>query len=233
MPAYLGLNLEGGSNESVGRFKTTYLAQQIDSYYNGVNPGPIGVTTFVNLDDLHSTSSFGRLCGEQLMSELTMLGYDVIELRHSDALHFLVDQGEFALSRDLSFLRQERDLGGIVVGTYGVSPVRVYVNARLLDPSTSRVLSAGSVEMSKTSEIAKLIRGGSVAPTLERVPVKRMGIYSYPMQLQPMYGRLWDMEERVAPTPEMYPSKQAEAAQADTALEPRLEEDFIVPPLQH
>lgn len=195
MPAYWPFEFKNYDNQSVGRFKTSYLAQQIDDYYRGMNPGPIGVTTFVNLDELNTTSSFGRVCGEQLVSELTMRGYDVVELRHADALHFLSNTGEFALSRDVSYVKRERDLGGLIVGTYVVSPVRVYLNARLIDPATSKVLSAGSVEMPKTKEIAKLVRGGAFAPSLERIPVKKLGMYTYPMPLQANYGRYWDLEE--------------------------------------
>jgi len=158
----------------VGRFKTAYLAEQIDEYYKGVNPGPIGVSPFVNIDDLHSTSTFGRMIGEQLMSELAMRGYDVVEMRHSQAIQFVPDDGgEFALSRNVNMLKKERELGGIVVGTYVVSPERVYLNTRLLNPANSYVLSAASAEMSKTPEIKKMLRSGGNVPTvLERVPIQ-------------------------------------------------------------
>lgn len=195
LPAFSAFSWTDYENESVGRFKTTYLADQIDNYYRGTNPGPVGVTTFVNLDDLHNTSTFGRMYGEQLMSELAMRGYDVVELRHADALQFLSNTGEFALSRDLGSVRRERNLGGVVVGTYVVSPVRIYVNARLVDPASSLVLSAGSVEMSKTTEIAKLLRGGSLPSTLERIPVKHLGLSTYPLSLFPTQGRTYDLEE--------------------------------------
>ncbi|MCB0354800.1 MAG: hypothetical protein KDD64_14795 [Bdellovibrionales bacterium] len=201
VPAYWPIGFEDYENQSVGRFKTSYLAEQIDEYYQGINPGPIGVTTFVNLDDLSSTSSFGRICGEQLMSELSMRGYEVVELRHSDALHFMSNTGEFALSRDIAAVRRERDLGGVVVGTYVVSPVRVYLNARLIDPATSMVLSAGSAEMSKTQEIAKLVRGGTISPSLERIPVKKLGLYSYPMPLVPNRRMYYDYEESMGYVP--------------------------------
>lgn len=196
LPSFSPVPFRDYPNQSVGRFKTSYLVDQIDSYYRGTNPGPIGVTTFVNVDDLYTTSTFGRMLAEQLMSELAMRGYDVIELRHSDALQFMASAGEFALSRDLAVVRKERDMGGVVVGTYVVSPVRVYINSRLLDPSTSMVLSAGSVEMSKTDEIARLLRGGSVPSTLERIPVRHLGLASFPMIISPNYlSRMYDMEE--------------------------------------
>ena len=221
MPAYLPFSISTEEpNRSVGRFKTSYLAEQIDKYYRGTNPGPLGVTTFVNLDDLYSTSSFGRMVGEQLMSELAMRGFDVIELRHADALQFLNTGGEFALSRDVASIRRERDLGGVVVGTYVVSPVRVYLNARLVDPNSSMVLSAGSVEMSKTDEIARLVKGGSVPGTLERIPVKHLGFSTYPMAL---FNRsmMYDLEEAYGGmmNPGMAASQPA----------PRVEPKFIEP----
>ena len=196
VPAYWPFSLGDSENESVGRFKTSYIVDQIDNYYRGVNPGPIGVTTFVNSDDLYSTSSFGRMYSEQVMSELAMRGYDVIEMRHSDAMQFISSRGEFALSRDPSSVRRERELGGVVVGTYVVSPVRVYVNARLLDPSSSMVLSAGSVEMSKTAELSRMLRVGSMPSSLERIQVRHVGLATYPMGMFPSEGqRVYDLEE--------------------------------------
>lgn len=196
VPAYWPFSLGDYENQSVGRFKTSFIVDQIDGHYRGVNPGPIGVTTFVNSDDLYSTSSFGRMYAEQIMSELAMRGYDVIEMRHADAVQFISNRGEFALSRDPSSVRRERELGGVVVGTYVVSPVRVYVNARLVDPATSMVLSAGSVEMGKSAEIARMLRVGSVPSSLERIPVRHVGIATYPMAMFPSEGRqIYDLEE--------------------------------------
>lgn len=222
LPAYSPFTFDEQPNHSVGRFKTTFLTQQIDHYYRGVNPGPIGVTTFVNVDDLYSTSSFGRMLSEQLMSELVMLGYDVVELRHSDALQFLNPAGEFALSRDIGVIRRERRLGGVVVGTYVVSPVRVYLNARLIDPSSSMVVSAGSVEMSKTSEIARLLRGGSMPGTLERIPVRHLGMNAYPMGWYP--GYLPRMDD------EIFPANQS--GQTNTAQEMHISPKFPAPSVE-
>lgn len=181
LPAYFPFGLEERDNQSVGRFKTAYLAEQIDDYFRGTDPGPIAVTTFVQADDLYNTSTFGRVVSEMLMSELAMRGYNVIELRASDAVQFRPTAGEFALSRDINEIKRERKLGALVVGTYVASPDRVYVNARLLEPSTSAILSAASVEMSKSDEIKRLLRGGSVMPVMERIPVKHLGLSRYPM----------------------------------------------------
>lgn len=200
-PVYTPFNFGEQENQGVGRFKSSYLVQQIDELYRGTNPGPIGVATFVNVDDLYTTSTFGRVYSEQVMSELAMNGFDVIELRHSDALQFLGANGEFALSRDVSQVKRMRDLGGVVVGTYAVSPVRVYVNARMIDPSSSVVLAAGSVEMQKSKEIARLLRGGTFPGSLERIPVKHLGLSTYPLQPNPyqQQSQIWRQEEAFMP----------------------------------
>lgn len=193
MPEYWPIPTKEYDNYGPGRFKTALLAAQIDRHYRSAAPGPIGVTTFVNIDDLYASSTFGRMVGEQLMSELAMKGFDVVELRHSDALQFLDASGEFALSRDVRAVRGHRNLAAVVVGTYVVSPERVYVNARLIEPATSLVLSAGSVEMTKTRELSKLLRGGSMPGSLERIPVKHLG-YADRTPLDTM-RRSWMMEE--------------------------------------
>ena len=183
-------------NKGVGRFKSKFIVEQMEEFYRGGHPGPIGVATFVNIDDLYTSSTFGRIYAEQLISELAMAGFDVVELRQADALQFLSTTGEFALSRDVSVLRRERNLGGVVVGTYAVSPDRVYVNARLVDPTNSMVLTAGSVEMPKTKELTQLLRGGGFPSTLERIPVKHLAQnpqYGPPPWWQ---GQVWNREEQ-------------------------------------
>lgn len=195
LPAYSPIPFREYQNQSAGRFKSSFVAEQIDAYFRGTDPGPIGVTTLVNIDDLYTTSTFGRMFSEQLISELAMMGYDVVELRHSDALQFMNTAGEFALSRDTAAVKPARDLGGVVAGTYTVSPERVYVNVRLIDPKSSMILSAGSVEMEKTKELSRMLRGGSFVQVLDRIPVKHLGYATYPAALFPGQNRAWDMEE--------------------------------------
>lgn len=178
LPAFSALPLGDPENQSVGRFKTTYLADQIDAYFRGNVNAPIAVATFVDIDNLYSASTFGRILSEQLMSELTMRGYNVIEMRQSEVMQFSYREGELGLSRDVGMLKPEHNVSAIVVGTYAVSPVRVYINARILDPKSSAVTSAGSVEMSKSDEIAKLLRSRAYPSTLERMPVRQLG-YSF------------------------------------------------------
>ena len=196
-------------------FRTAEIATQIDKFYRGVQPGPVGVTTFVDLNDLYKTSAFGRIYAEQLMGELAVRGYDVVELRQSDALQFLGNGGEFGLSRDVSEVRRSRDLGAIVVGTYMASPSRVYVNARLINPANSAVLSAGGVEIDRTREVAKLLQVGGMPGSLERIPVKHLTYGAMPL----MGGQ----GMRVDPLESGYPAAPAPAHKAPAVR--------VIPPL--
>ena len=175
LPAYAAWPIYNPENNSVGRFKTSYLADQIHAYFRGNAAGPIAVATFADIDNLYNSSSFGRLLGEQLISELVMHGYNVIELRRADSFQIQEGEGEFALSRELERLKQTHNLAGIVVGTYTASSERIYLNARIIDPATSMVISVGSVEMEKTQEIAKLLRANSWPVSMERIPVRPLG----------------------------------------------------------
>ena len=192
LPVFSALPIRDVENQSVGRFKTSYLADQIHAYFRGNLSGPIAVTTFVDIDNLYETSTFGRLLAEQMMSELSMRGYNIIELRQAEALQIMHDRGEFGLSRDLATLKKNQDLSAIVVGTYTASQGRVYINCRVIDPASSMIASVGSVEMYKSQEIAKLLRSNSFPPTLERIPVRHIGYGRVPaMHYYPYAPPTW------------------------------------------
>jgi hypothetical protein len=70
------------------------------------------------------------------------------------------------------------------------------------------ILSAGSVEMSRTKEIAKLLRSGGVPAAMERIPVKHLTTGAIPLMALPSQGKLYDWEETAGPyaaRPEVMP----------------------------
>lgn len=157
------------------------MADQIHAYFRGNLAAPIAITTFVDIDNLYQSSTFGRILAEQLISELSMRGYKVIEIRLSDAVQIMENEGELGLSRDIQALRGTQEISGLVVGTYASSPNRVYVNARIIDPRSSQIISVGSVEMAKSDEIAQLLRGNSFSTSLERIPVRHLSYAKDPV----------------------------------------------------
>ena len=68
----------------------------------------IGIITPVDLDDIETSSSFGRYLQERLMEELFNLGYRLVELRLSKDLPLVSKEGELILTRFRELVSQEK-----------------------------------------------------------------------------------------------------------------------------
>lgn len=105
----------------------------------------IAVATFVELDRLESTSSFGRLVAERLSAELYKLGFRIRELRQMSEVEIVPEKGELALSRRAERLVKKYRVDALVTGTYAMVGGEVMVSARLLSVDTARVVSVGEM----------------------------------------------------------------------------------------
>jgi TolB-like protein len=104
---------------------------------------PILVTSFVNIDNLQESSTFGRVVGEQIGSRIAQYGYKMIEMKMRTGSIFVQEQtGELILSRQLRQISFQHDAYAIVVGTYAVSKGSVYVTAKLVRAKDSVILSS-------------------------------------------------------------------------------------------
>ena len=112
--------------------------------HNGVytNP-PILVASFVNIDNVQRSSTFGRVIAEQMASRLSQKGYKVIEMKmRSDSIFIKEQTGELMLSRELRQISQKHKAYAVIVGTYGVSKYVVYLTAKLIRTKDNVILSA-------------------------------------------------------------------------------------------
>lgn len=116
-----------------------FIADQLDrNRDDDARSKPILVTSFSNLDNLSETTSFGRLVAEQLMHELLVRGWKVVDLRLTKSV--IVNQtGEFSLSRDLGRIRESFPVGNVLVGTYSRTTDGVLISARVIDVMTGHV----------------------------------------------------------------------------------------------
>ncbi|SIT12036.1 FlgO family outer membrane protein [Neptunomonas antarctica] len=117
-------------------------------------------TSFVNIDDLQQSSTFGRLVGDTVASELVGSGYNVMEVRLRDSLFMQPRLGEFMLSRELRSVSAEHDAQAVLVGTYAIGGEYVYVNARLVSVMDSRVLSSHDFRLPLNRDIRKMLTVG-------------------------------------------------------------------------
>jgi len=103
------------------------------------------MASFVNLDNFDSTSQFGRLISEELMTALNSRGFNVIEVRVGKDLIIEKAKGEFLLSRKVKELTTRYNANSFVVGTYSVLQGKtVFLNTRLIRAADMEVFAAAS-----------------------------------------------------------------------------------------
>lgn len=121
-------------------------------------------TTLVDLDELHTTSKFGRTLSEALATRLFQHGYGIEEIRKISGVLIKDNYGEIILSRDAKRLAKEHDCDVVVAGTYALTPETVIINVKFLDALSQEVLSVAGMELQRTSAINYLLsdKGGIV-----------------------------------------------------------------------
>ncbi len=137
-----------------------YLARQLvaNRQSGGTPHGErIILTSMVNLDDLYTTSAFGRTMTESLSTTLFKYGYRVAEIRKAPSVFVRSKEGELVLSRDVSLLAGDQTVHGIISGTYSLTPTTVIINVRLLDATSQEVLSVAGMELQRSRNINYLL----------------------------------------------------------------------------
>ena len=108
------------------------------------------ITSFVDLKDFKKTTQFGRLLGESMLTELHSLGFKVLDFRGRDAI-VVNKTGEFYITRDTKFLRDEIDNANILVGTYSqFDQDSILLNVRIMEFETGTILSSARVVYTTT-----------------------------------------------------------------------------------
>jgi len=154
-------------------------------------------TTFVNLDDLSRTSTFGRLCAEQLAEELKKREFEVVELRRLKELLIQPGRGELSLSREVEEIFNTYQANSLLLGTYVITGQQVVLSARLVMANDNRLLGAGTAIFDRHNNLflnSLLIReAGPVAPVAGRPTVR--------VPISNKYARSDVIEEDLSPVP--------------------------------
>ena len=103
-----------------------------DPLMGGLSDGLL-VCTFVEINKLYRTSSFGRYVAGQLLNEFQRYDYPVIDMRKSTSVMVQEKRGEYGLSRDPDEIAPSQTAGAMLTGTYLVGENEIIVNARILD----------------------------------------------------------------------------------------------------
>lgn len=122
--------------------------------------GPLLVASFVNVDNLNESSTFGRMVSEQISSRFKQLGYTSIELELRTSIFIKEGSGEFLLSRELSDISTKHNANAMVVGTYAVASDRVYLTVRIVNAVDSTILASYDYNIPMTRDVVKMLLQG-------------------------------------------------------------------------
>lgn len=114
------------------------------------------MATVVNIDDIENSSTLGRSISEQVSSRLVQAGMNVIEMKFRESLYMKQNAGELMLSRDIEKIAKTHSSNVVVIGTYAMSKSAVYVNLKMIDPSTNVALSSNDYVLPMNEDVAEM-----------------------------------------------------------------------------
>jgi TolB-like protein len=159
MNASIGGTQNGNLNISAG----TLAAQTLINKANGTirKDAPLMVASFVDSENIASTSDFGRMLSQQFSTQFVNNGYNVVEVLLRDNIHISEKGGEFLLSRKAKDLSRQYDLHAAVVGTYVVGHDTVFVNSKVVDISTNTILAAYNFNIALEENVKRMLEKSS------------------------------------------------------------------------
>jgi len=122
------------------------LADQLTQNKNFVDiqKSAIAITSFVSLDNLKVTSRLSNILSENLIHEMQVRGYKVIDFKTMESI--VIDKkGDFLFSRDLSKLRKSLNVDYALTGTYVDYRNGTVINARIIDLRSHVILSTAQI----------------------------------------------------------------------------------------
>ena len=122
------------------------LSNQLTNNKNfpDVQKSAIAITSFVSLDDLKSTSRLSNLLSENLIHEMQVRGYKIIDFKTMDTIKINAS-GDFLFSRDVAKLRKKLNIDYALTGTFTKYRTGTVVNARIICLKTHVVLSSAQI----------------------------------------------------------------------------------------
>ena len=103
---------------------------------------PLLAATFVDINNLETSSGLGRVIGQQVGSRFAQQGFTVVEITMRNNIFVAEGAGEFALSRSVREISQSHNAAAVIAGTYAVGRQSVFVNARLIRATDNQVLAS-------------------------------------------------------------------------------------------
>lgn len=115
----------------------------------------IVVSSFVNVDELKQTSSFGRIVSSQVASAFFNSGYRIRGMELPTEMFIQANSGFLQLSSKTKSVLKNHGASALVVGSFAPGRRTAYVTIRMLDIDTHEVMSVTdfSVPMGQDTQV--------------------------------------------------------------------------------
>ncbi len=133
-------------------------AQTLLSRTAGLNHSqPVITASFVSVDNMQSSSTFGRQSSEIFATAISQAGVPVKEVKLRDSLFIQENTGELMLSRELRHLSTNHSAQAVAVGTYAVGGTHLYINVRIVRSSDSVILGSHNFSLPINRDIQRML----------------------------------------------------------------------------
>lgn len=134
------LNSAGIMNQLVSAL-ADQLSQNKDFLNNNT---PIAITSIVALDDLKQSSKFGNVISENLIHEMQVRGFNIIDYKTMTNIE-IKDDGDYIFSRIIEQLDRNHTINLVLSGTYTKYRDGYAINCRIVDIFNHTVKSTAQV----------------------------------------------------------------------------------------
>lgn len=136
-------------------------AEEMVSHHPDIlSSSPMIAATFVDIDNLDSSSTLGRITSEIMASALVRQGMQLREVKIRDNLFMEESMGEHILPRQLNRASARLDARSILMGTYAQGEDYLYVSARLVRLTDALVLGSADFQIRLDNNIRSLLDDG-------------------------------------------------------------------------
>ncbi|MCP3869774.1 MAG: hypothetical protein GY703_17105 [Gammaproteobacteria bacterium] len=113
------------------------------------------VSTFVNVDELGQTASFGRIVSAQIASAFNRAGYRIRAMELPTDLFIREESGMVHLSDETKRVLRANDASALIVGVFAPGRRTAYVSIRMVDIASETVISTAdfSVPMGPDAKV--------------------------------------------------------------------------------
>ena len=119
---------------------------------------PLIMATIVNIDALEQTSMLGRLVSEQLSTRLAQGGMKMLEMKLRNSVYLKRGQGELMLTREIGDVAHTHNAQAVVVGSYAETREAVFVNIKVIQPTTNLVLAGHDYVLAKEATVRSMLQ---------------------------------------------------------------------------